>query len=372
MARREIARREKLRHQKRVSAGEQEFSVFITNIPEMLDQYGLKGIFRKAGMVSDAYIPQKKLDRSRQRYGFVRFRSWQEAKESVKMRNNTLIRGCRIRVTMAKYEKGGTRRRANRELRENRQIAHQGSRIWRKKERLIEGVEGVRLIRGEVARQRRPSLSDLKGEDLKELKGEVNMEFHAWLSRSLVCTSAEPRDLASLSSAIISGYGQCTKICALSGFNFILTFQSTEEMEEALMNHEELDFWFYEIKRWDRYACSTTRKVWLEVFGVPPLGWKWENFKRIADNWGHLISLGKSIAKTNTFDSMRMLLETDILVRIDDEFILKIEDFGFRVFVMLAISFRNLNILTTNKKRTLHRMKTFRGLKTLKQAGTQK
>ena len=198
--------------------------MFITNIPEKLDQFGLKGIFQKAGIVSDAYIPQRKLGRSRKRFGFVRFQRWQAAKRSVQMLNNTQIRGYRIWVEMAKYEKGGNRLNANRALRGNRQVANQCRQIWRKKECLSEkDKEGERLIEGEENRQRKPILRDLTGEVLKELKGEVNREFHAWLSRSLVCTSTEPRDLASLSSAIISGYGQCTKICALSGFNFILT-----------------------------------------------------------------------------------------------------------------------------------------------------
>jgi len=81
------------------------------------------------------------------------------------------------------------------------------------------------------------------------------------LSRSLACTSEEPCDLGILSSAIISGYGQCTKIYALSGFKFILTFQTQEEMEAALQNHEELDIWFSEIKKWDKYECCNSRKA---------------------------------------------------------------------------------------------------------------
>jgi len=31
----------------------QEFTVFVDNLPENLDQYGLKGIFKKAGQVED-------------------------------------------------------------------------------------------------------------------------------------------------------------------------------------------------------------------------------------------------------------------------------------------------------------------------------
>jgi len=104
-------------------------------------------------------------------------------------------------------------------------------------------------------------------------------------------------------------------------------------MEEALRNHEELDNRFIDIKPWDKYDCCSTRKVWLEVVGVPPHGWKWENFKKIADIWGYLISLGKPIARTDTFESMRLLIETNILVRIDDDFIFTLGDLGFRVIV---------------------------------------
>jgi len=86
--------------------GWKEFSVFISNIPEKLDKYGLKGIFNKAGKVSDVYIPEGKVTASRRRYGFVRFWKWHEARRSIQMLNNTNIRGCKISVSMAKYAKG--------------------------------------------------------------------------------------------------------------------------------------------------------------------------------------------------------------------------------------------------------------------------
>ena len=107
--------------------------------------------------------------------------------------------------------------------------------------------------------------------------GEVNSEFEEWLSRSLVCTTEEPKDLATFSSAILQGYGQCSKVCALSSDKFILTFDNEELMEEALRNHEELDVWFKDIIKWSKYETCESRKVWVEVFGVPPRGWCWEN-----------------------------------------------------------------------------------------------
>ena len=82
-----------------------ECSVFVYNLPQNLDQYGLKGIFQKAGKVSDAYIPRRGSRRTATRYGFVRFKSREDVIKSVSMLNNAVIRKRRIQVSMARYEK---------------------------------------------------------------------------------------------------------------------------------------------------------------------------------------------------------------------------------------------------------------------------
>jgi len=180
----------------------------------------------------------------------------------------------------------------------------------------------------------------------KRLQGQVNSEFEEWLNRSLVCTSYEPRDLATLSSAIINGFGQYTKICALSSFKFILTFSTIEQMEAAWSNHEELDLWFSEINKWRSSDYCECRKVWIENFGVPPHGWLGENFNRIAEIWGRVICLSKPIYRTDSFESMKVLVVTDIFQRIEDNLILVIGDEGYRIFITeigpaLPISQRN-------------------------------
>jgi len=104
-------------------------------------------------------------------------------------------------------------------------------------------------------------------------------------------------------------------------------------MQEALRNHEELDLWFKDITKWSKYEACESRKVWVEVFGVPPRGWCWENFKRISEVWGRLISLGKPISRMDSFESMKMLIVTNIFSRIEEEILLTIEDLGYRVTV---------------------------------------
>jgi len=98
----------------------------------------------------------------------------------------------------------------------------------------------------------------------------VNSEFVEWLKRSIVCTSHEPRDIQTLSSV-----GSLRlKIYSISKFKFLLTFSNEEQMEEVLPNHQELNQWFVEFQRWNKYEHCETRRVWLEIFGIPPHGWK--------------------------------------------------------------------------------------------------
>jgi len=300
-----------------------EVSVFVNNLPPQLDKFGLKGIFKKAGRVIDTYISWGRVS-SRLRYGFVRFGNKHEAARSIQIFNNKIVRGCRILVTMARTGRPRMRISNPMKTKQGRPRNQQFGREWRltsrqTKESVTEDVYQGRQVQ--------------RGQMLESIRGKVNEDFIPWLSRSLVCTTQEPRDAATLANAIINGYGQCTRICALSGFKFILTFQSEGDLENALQNHEELDNWFSEVKKWDKYDCCKTRKVWLEVIGVPPHGWSWENFKKIADIWGFLICLGKPILRTDTFDSMKLLIETDILSHIEKSFILNIEDLGFRVHV---------------------------------------
>jgi len=79
-----------------------EYTVFVSNLPYNLDQYGLKGVFQKAYQVRDSYILRR-----RSRYGFVRFKSRSEAIRSISMLNNVVIRRKRTQVSMAKYGKTG-------------------------------------------------------------------------------------------------------------------------------------------------------------------------------------------------------------------------------------------------------------------------
>jgi len=129
------------------------------------------------------------------------------------------------------------------------------------------------------------------------------------------------------------GFGHCIGLSALSSLKFLLTFPSQEEMEAALSNLVELHQLFEFIKKWDIAECCDSRRVWIDILGVPPQGWKWENFKLIAELWGQLICLGKSTTCTDSFKAMRALITTDRFCRIDSEILLLVDNYGYRVTI---------------------------------------
>ena len=283
------------------------FSVFIDNLPYNLDRFGLKGIFRKAGWVKDSYIPVKR-SRSLRRFGFIRFWREEDARNSIRMFNDSTIRGAKIRVCMARFGKDGIATNSQQRARS----------FWRKK-----SSEGAKV------------LSNHMEQDLsRTLKGEVNVTFLEWLSRSLICVSDVPRDLEMLSKQLVKD--DHPKVYALTKFKFILTFGTIDQMEASLANHVMLDKWFCEVKKWDIYEVCDTRRVWIEVFGVPPHGWNQQNFENIASIWGKVVCLETPIEDTISFESMRILIDSDRLQTIEGHLLLHLGDAGYRIKVKEA------------------------------------
>ena len=313
-----------------VNGRKQEFSVFVNNLPLNLDKHGLRGIFQRAGRVSDSYIPFKRPHRGKSRFGFVRFWRRNDAINSIFLLNKTIIRGKRLFVSMARPK----RRNFNSWNPQRLDYSLQGleveagnkrKEVWKKKEANQANVNTTTV---RFSQESQPFKMGLKG--------QINHDFEGWLQKSLVCTSEVPRDLATLDSAIVEGFGRCSKIYALSCFKFLLVFPTVEEMEESLVNHEELKTLFYDIKKWTSCDLCDTRKVWIDVYGVPPHGWSWENFKRIAELWGDLICLAKPILRTESFEVMRVLIAAKSFHRIDHEILLYLGSEGYRIKIMEA------------------------------------
>ncbi|KAJ8451975.1 hypothetical protein Cgig2_016556 [Carnegiea gigantea] len=127
-------RRREHRHLDRTQGNTKEFTVFVYNLPQILDSFGLKGVFQRAGKVSDSYTPFRRSRRTTTRYGFVRFRSQKEAVRSIHMLNNAVISKSKSRSqwqgtrSMGKSQEGEGSR-AGQELHINNR-----KKVWKRKE----------------------------------------------------------------------------------------------------------------------------------------------------------------------------------------------------------------------------------------------
>jgi len=117
------------------------------------------------------------------------------------MLNDSFVKGSKIHVSKAKYEKRGGRGRHSVEVfRHNMHTMRRTRKVWRQKNEFREISVEAKDLRFSQEDQQDPKL----------LEGSLNSEFLSWFIRSLVCTSDDPRDLGALASTLTSGYGQCT------------------------------------------------------------------------------------------------------------------------------------------------------------------
>jgi len=97
------------------------------------------------------------------------------------------------------------------------------------------------------------------------------------------------------------------------------------------------------VNNWDIYEACDSRRLWIEVFGVPAHGWSLKNFEKIVSLWGKLICLETLIDETVCFDSLRILIECKSFQEVMGNIILQIGDAGYRIMVKEASCSINLN-----------------------------
>ena len=181
----------------------QDFSVFVLNLPRLLDRYGLFGIFQKAGNICDAYIPSRSNGMTRRRFGFVRFTNAEDARRSIQIFHGAKVRGSILYVTKAKPRK----RNQQDDQRVQRKYRDQNDYHDHKVQGIGRTLDWRPKSKEAANRGKEVVFIDEDQANGFSLTGEISMENEEWLRRSLVCTVEEPRDLATLSSALL-----CTMI----------------------------------------------------------------------------------------------------------------------------------------------------------------
>ncbi|TYH93990.1 hypothetical protein ES332_A12G011100v1 [Gossypium tomentosum] len=118
----------------------------------------------------------------------------------------------------------------------------------------------------------------------------------------------------------------------IQGRFFLLEVPDEEYMEVLKQNGwAYLKDYFITIEPWSEKRYVSERVTWIEVAGIPLHCWNYETFKRVAELWGKLISIGESWNRTNNFEKMDVLIFINKPHLIDELIILEVGNCKFRI-----------------------------------------
>lgn len=75
------------------------------------------------------------------------------------------------------------------------------------------------------------------------------------------------------------------------------------------------------VKKNDETTATEWKRTWINVYGVPLMGWDYNNFYKIGCIFGRVLSIDHS-----NFDRVKILIITDCLFKINCEMIIAIEN----------------------------------------------
>ena len=310
------------------------FTLFIDNLPKNFIGQELRKLFSNQGQVADAYIPQIQRRKVQGRFGFVEVQSRQQGETLIQETDGTILGHHVIQVQWAKYPKR-SRRNMN-----SWQPSRRGQQIWNGKwdynrSQLSKG--GMWRSKSQTTEARLSGEFVQRNKKAKVIKVEKAQDNLEWLDRSLICVSDDPKDIEKLRTMICNTLPEVTLVRDLGKFKFLLTMDS-KESEEKLKNEEieRLQQWFSFINDWAEEDVCQTRRLWLEIVGVPIQIWSEQNIRKIAENWGDVVFVDKGTASQESFASAKVVIDTLRVHPIEDEAIIHVEDKGFRVSVFEA------------------------------------
>ncbi|KAK9715046.1 hypothetical protein RND81_06G139500 [Saponaria officinalis] len=80
-------------------------------------------------------------------------------------------------------------------------------------------------------------------------------------------------------------------------------------MEDILSTSDQLFLqYFCKLYPWNPFQFCDSRRIWLEIIGVPPQCWCRETFEKTAQLWGDLVCLDTLILKMENLMVGKVLL----------------------------------------------------------------
>ena len=256
------------------------------------------------GKVDDVFISKKLRKHTTDYFAFVRFRKAAEAMEAIKILNGYSILDKKLKISLAKYNKGGSPINKTSPTASN---------------------QGYRRISRPALRDDRSYYSALMGEkpryssDIQKLNSipveftlsvEENEDAVKMLKFAVVAENTEVFNYSRKKSEVLNAYAPVKGIFLLSPTKFLLSFDCEMDAETAVSKDCVLWSLFDDIRRWSEGELYDDRLVWLECFGINLKCCSMKNLRTIGEKWGLVIRIVNSVDDLPSLTSARILVRT--------------------------------------------------------------
>lgn len=117
-------------------------------------------------------------------------------------------------------------------------------------------------------------------------------------------------------SSIVEGLGfQNVTIRALTGRVFLAYFEDEEDSEHMDINFLEIGF--QKVRRVQWKDLIPSRKVWIEIRGLPLIAWTEVNYQELLKNWGEILQFDSIVDEENVYQLPKVQIETKEVGKID-------------------------------------------------------
>lgn len=334
------------------------YTLFVDNIhPNMINK-DLRAIFQKIGRVEDTFISRKTRAHTRSKFGFVRFRSYKLATEAIRKINGKVVEGGSLAVKWSQFDRMGRKENHvdNKLNTTSKEVVRKAKHRWnsfRDKRSFKEVVEQRRHIHGDQKQMKESRnesetqvvvdryVTNERGEralhykpSLRKIKGVSCTTRSQWLQRSLMLETRCPLESHEVSQIVNNWNLGSTKITDLGKFKFIVTFEDVGVLEKALQAIERnLNSKCVSVRKWSNREECRIRCVWVEIFGIPPIGWNSDNMERVTKSIGKVLWIEPRLEDSISMGSAKVQLQTDHMSFIEDHLILQIGEDEFEIFI---------------------------------------
>ncbi|CAO2840933.1 unnamed protein product [Amaranthus hypochondriacus] len=284
------------------------FSLFVDGIGRSVTLSELRELFEEVGVVADTYISGKKRRNTRDSFGFVRFYREDEANMAVKQFDGAGFHGSMLKVSMAKYYKGGQ------PICNPKKFANPLAQypVLRDHRRSSVGLVGKSKVPTSSRHQQNSAPSQVS---LKIYKNHViakNLKYAIVIEDEKFLDGLNVIELISMSNIPV----KC--VSSLSPVKILLFLEDEVNVKVALDKNSPLRQLFQSVRIWTDDECFIERTVWLECHGIHPKCWSHGNLKVIGSIWGKTLKIEHVRYGSKSITSARILVRTSSHKRIDE------------------------------------------------------